>query len=269
MGAGPLSQAAPTQASVKQLGIIAALPAEARCLAGEIDPRQTSSPLYQLSEHACLCISGIGAEQAVKTGEALIQHGADALLSWGCAGALSPEVQAGDILLPQTIQPEASDALQTDSAWHARLLRLLSDRFEPVTGALAGSANIITEPARKQALYQSCGAVAVDMESAAIAKLARDAHIPFMAIRAIADEADTAIPACINKAMDQFGNINPARMLSLLLMHPTSWLGLMRLGRQFSTATSTLTLVSKTLGIDALLPPCFADFGSSDYKPPN
>jgi len=244
---------------VKQLGIIAALPAEARCLAKQPDYHHALLSPQPLSDHVFLSISGIGSEQAAKAATALIQHGVDALLSWGCAGALSADVQPGDLLLPQIIQPEASDALPTDHAWHAHLSGLFADTCKPVTDTLVSSTNIITEPAQKQALYQSSGAVAVDMESAAIAILAQDAHIPFMAIRAIADDVETSIPAYINTGMDMYGNIHPARILGLLLTHPASWLQLIRLGRQFSAAKATLSLVAKMVGIDALLPPTLSD----------
>jgi len=259
MGSGPISQAAPASKRVKQLGIIAALPAEARCLTGQTGHHHVLLSPQQLSDHVCLSISGIGAEQAAKAGTALINHGADALLSWGCAGALCGDLQPGDLLLPQTIQPEASAPLHTDSAWHAHLCRLLSGGCKPVTGTLAGSAHIITEPAQKQSLYQSSGAVAVDMESAAIAMVAHKAQLPFMAIRTIADDVETSIPAYISRAMDMHGNINPVRMLGLLLIHPTSWLQLIRLERQFSAAKATLSLVTETTGIDDLLPPTLSD----------
>jgi len=259
MGAGPIPQTAPTPTSVKQLGIIAALPEEARCLAKRPDYHHALLSPQPLSERVFLYISGIGPGQAAKAATTLIKHGADALLSWGCAGALSADVQTGDLLLPKNIQPEASDALPTDRAWHTHLSGLLANICKPVTGTLAGSATIITEPAQKQALYQSSGAVAVDMESAAIAILAQNVHIPFMSIRAIADDVETGIPAYINMGMDMYGNINPARMLGLLLTHPASWFRLMRLGHQFSAAEATLSLVSERIGIDGLLPPALSD----------
>jgi len=240
---------------VKQLGIIAALPAEAKCLAGSTDIHCAISSPLQLADNVFILISGIGAEQATKAATTLIQHGADALLSWGCAGALSGDLNPGDLLLPSTVKPETGETIQTDKQWHACLSSLLSDSCKPVTGALAGSANIIAEPALKQTLCQSSGAIAVDMESAAIALVAQDAGIPFMAIRAIADDVNTGIPAYINKAMDIYGNINTARMLGLLLAHPTSWRQLMRMGRQFSVAKATLSRISKKIGVDALLPP--------------
>jgi len=240
---------------VKQLGIIAALPAEAKTLAARTDKLHDLPSPQQLSDQVLLVISGIGAEQAAKAASTLIQDGASALLSWGCAGALSDDLQPGDVLLPNSVTAESGKTLHTDKQWHARLSELLAGSCTPVTGALVNTANIITEVAQKQALYQSGGAVAVDMESAAIAQVAQDAHIPFMAIRAIADDAKTFIPAYINKAMDAEGHIMPFQMAGLLLMHPASWRQLMRLGRQFNAATSTLSHIVERLGVDKLLLP--------------
>jgi len=239
-----------------KLGIIAALPAEASCLAIQNDRKNSifiaarSTP-QQISDNVCLMISGIGDEQARKAADTLISHGADALLSWGCAGALSAELQCGDLLLPGSITMQEKDAVSIDPQWHARLYRVLSDNYHPCTDALAASAGIITTPAQKLALHQASGAVAVDMESAAIGMVARNAHIPFIVIRAIVDDVDTTIPACINKAMDEYGVINHAGMLRLLL-HPLSWLRLIRLRRQFKATKSTLSLVAGTTGLDFL-----------------
>ncbi|MDQ6981548.1 MAG: hypothetical protein Q9M08_00880 [Mariprofundus sp.] len=242
---------------MKQLGIIAALPAEAKCLAGYTDKKNShfthtvASPL-QIADNVLLIISGIGEEQATTAATALLDHGVNALLSWGCAGALSAQLQPGDLLLPRSIQTQTSISFDTDRAWQARLSRTLAVRCNPCSDALVTSTDIITASSQKQVLNQSSGAVAVDMESAAIAMVAQKAGVPFMVIRAIADDVNTAIPANIAMVMDKFGNISYARMLSLLLLHPALWLHLIRLGRQFSAAKSTLSLAATTLTPDLL-----------------
>jgi len=242
---------------VKQLGIIAALPAEAKCLAGYTGKKNSpithtvASPL-QIADNVLLIISGIGAGQATIAAKALLDHGAGALLSWGCAGALSTHLKPGALLLPLSIQAQTSVSFDTDRAWHTRLSRILAVKCNICTDPLLTSIDIITNVPQKQALHQSGGAVAVDMESAAIAMVAQEADIPFMVIRAIADDASTTIPNCITMAMDQYGSISYARMVSLLLMHPASWLHLMRLQQQFRAAKSTLSLAAKTLGPNLL-----------------
>jgi len=235
---------------VKRLGVIAALPAEAHCLAGRLGLNHAtlkaamSSP-QQMTDNVWLMVSGIGKAQAEQAALRLIEHGVDALLSWGCAGALSAHLQPGDLLLPRHVKTADSDDFPIDRAWHARLWRELSDSFHPCADALFSSDGIISVPAQKQALHRCFDAVAVDMESAAIAMVAQQARIPFMVIRTIVDDAKTTIPACINSVMDQYGNINPARMLRLLWMHPSAWPRLMCLGRQFKAARSTLSRVTR------------------------
>jgi len=152
-------------------------------------------------------------------------------------------------LIPRHVKTADVDALPTDQAWHARLCQSLSVSRKLGVDGLFSSDVMIAEPAQKQALHHSCDAVAVDMESAAIAIVAQQAHTPFMVIRAIVDDANTAIPSCINSAMDPYGNINSARMAAVLCMHPSIWPRLLRLGRQFKSARSTLSLVAT--GADA------------------
>jgi len=234
---------------VKQLGIIAALPAEASCLTerygrnNAILKAAVSSP-QQLSDNVWLMISGIGKVQAEQAALRLIKHGADALLSWGCAGALSAQLQPGDVLIPRHVKTADGVDLSTDRAWHARLCCDQSNSRRICADALFSSDMIISEPVQKLMLHQKSTAVAVDMESAAIAMTARQARIPYMVVRAIVDDAHTTIPACIDSAMDQYGNINPVRMAAVLLMHPSAWPRLIRLGRQFKAARTTLSRVA-------------------------
>jgi len=239
---------------VNVLGVIAALPAEARCLVTQLDTKHTDfTTPQQIADNVLLIISGMGSEQAGIASATLIDHDANALLSWGCAGALSADLQAGDLLLPRRIQTETSAAFTTDAAWHARLEHRLTNAIPKLhTDALAGSVRIVADQQHKKLLHQSTGAIAVDMESAAIAACAQDAGIPFMAIRAIVDDAATTIPAYINHAMDSNGSIQPARLLAMLILHPSAWRELIRLGRQFRAAKSTLELVARTAGTDFL-----------------
>ena len=58
----------------------------------------------------------------------------------------------------------------------------------------------ITGAAAKAATRRETGAVAVDMESSAVAEVAAASHVPFMAIRVIVDTALDAIPASVTAA---------------------------------------------------------------------
>ncbi len=69
-------------------------------------------------------------------------------------------------------------------------------------------------------MYEATGAVALDMESYAVARIARDADIPFLAVRAIADPASRTVPEAAMRALGPDGRIHPLKALRALLASP-------------------------------------------------
>jgi hypothetical protein len=59
---------------------------------------------------------------------------------------------------------------------------------------LACSERVLSDPAQKRAVFQSTGALAVDMESRAVRDWARGQGIPFMAARVVLDAAGERLP---------------------------------------------------------------------------
>ncbi len=102
------------------------------------------------------------------------------LVSFGLAGALIPGLEPGTLLSARKI-------VDVDGAtlWEGEPL--------PVPGALAavvcGSARVVDEPAARRALAERTGAVAVDMESGALAGSGRLAG----AVRAISDTPERPV----------------------------------------------------------------------------
>jgi len=97
-------------------GIIAALPQEARCLPEFSRCRRNrANPLPVRSGDLMLMISGSGQERAYHCARILIDRGVGALVSWGCAGALSEHLQPGTLLLPEHIVSASERILYTDS----------------------------------------------------------------------------------------------------------------------------------------------------------
>jgi len=236
-----------------QLGIVTALPAEAKCLAGWPDQYQrVPGALVPLpSRHAekpRLSISGIGPEAACAAAMSLVEHGATALLSWGCAGALSSTLEPGDLLLPRTILTGDNQMLHPHEMWRKRLADQLSGALKWHEDMLVESNRTISGTAEKQAMAHTSGAIAVDMESAAIGRVADQAGIPFMVIRAVADSADEGLPSCITEAVNGRGQLQMMRLLPILILRPALWPKLARLGRHFHAATRTLRMVSERSG---------------------
>lgn len=225
------------------IGIIAALPAEARCLSARpINPSQ----LTELEHGALLRQSGMGAERAQQAARSLLDAGATALLSWGTAGGLDPTLRPGDVALPVTVVPSAGAGLEVDLPWHARLRKCLAGS-NVNTGPLIQSPRVVAEPADKAELFQSTGAVAVDMESAAIAQVCKDANQPFVAIRAIADPASRSIPAAVVKAMDVNGRVSLSTLGLAVIGQPRLFSVLLQLRKDSRAAYAALSRVARLI----------------------
>ena len=232
-----------------QLGIVGALPDELRTLTrAPLTPGQ----IVRLSVGVRLVLSGIGARRARAAGRLLLEDGATALLSWGCAAALAKDILPGSLLLPQRVIAADGCLLPVCPDWRQRLHQCLAGDFTTYTGALLETPVILTDPVHKQVLFQRSGALAADMESAALSALAREAQVPFMSIRVIADSATMGIPESIRVAISPVGKVDLSRLLRRLILHPQEWLGTARLAHGFRKARITLSGVSRHAGTHLL-----------------
>ncbi len=235
--------AAQEKQAIHVTGIVAALPLEARCLAQFSSVRFGLQKNVELADVGWIRVSGMGAAKAGRAAAALLHGGARRLVSWGVAGALTAELKAGALIVPDAITSSDGREFPIDSEWRARLIRCLSDL--PVAGGrLTESTNISSTPADKHALHACTGAIAVDMESAAIAAAANCAAIPFMAIRAIVDEVDHPIPAAAMHAVDELGNLNPVRLIRSVVANPRQLRDLLYLAKSMYAAQATLKRVA-------------------------
>src|SRR5690606_38633082 len=101
------------------------------------------------------------------------------LLSAGFSGALNPEMSIGDVVVANEITGPAGEQLSVD-------IRMEPDPKQGLyVGRIATVDHIVRSAAEKRSLAEQCGAIAVDMESLAVAHVAQDARLRFMAIRAI------------------------------------------------------------------------------------
>ncbi|MGZ5576178.1 MAG: phosphorylase family protein, partial [Methylobacter sp.] len=115
------------------------------------------------------------------------------------------------------------------------------------TGSLTESLTIVAAAKDKKHLHSQTGAIALDMESIAIAKVARQNDLPFIAIRAIADPVSMDLPKAINHSLNDQGDIVLAKLLLFIVRHPSELPGLIKLGLHFNAAKNTLKSVAKQL----------------------
>jgi adenosylhomocysteine nucleosidase len=227
------------------LGILVALPQEARAILRHCSAYM-GAPAGESG--VILDVCGVGAAQADAGANRLAAAGVSALLSWGTAAGLQPGVAPGTLLLPETIIAAAGGVLAIDKTWHQRIRQSLSGRSDVIVGPLAESAVLLRTQADKQNLYDATGAAAADMESAAAARVARRAGIPFAVIRAVADPAAGNLPDSVTAAVGPGGQVNLGRLLGSLLIHPHEWSQIMRLARWFGAAQTTLMQAAKQAG---------------------
>jgi len=237
---------------LKRLGIVVAMTAEARSLVPK--SMLLKDGLIPISGGTVIQLSGVGPRRAGVAGKNLLGHGATALLSWGSAGGLVATLSAGSLVLPSKVIGADQSFYLTDPAWYERLLDRLKGFVNIHQGSLAESVTALKTPAEKRILFERTGAIAVDMESGAVAKVAQEAGVPFMAVRAIADSADMAIPQSPLKAVDEFGELSLPTLLSGLIRHPAELFDMIRLGWNFRAAQVTLAKVVRLAGTQLLIP---------------
>ena len=225
MGVSTLLQSPEPGKSLTRLGIIAALPIEAQVFINSISPLSR----YSLGKGVCLQLAGQGHERARAAARKLVDEGVNALLSWGLAGALDPGLDAGTLILPDRVIGADGTGYTVDPSWHRRLQDCFCPVLPCIVGILADSPEILKNVAEKHTLQKKRKAIAVDMESAAIAAVARQANIPFAAVRIILDAADVAIPISARKAIDIDGSLQFFGLIRSLLRRPYEVAGLVRL----------------------------------------
>jgi adenosylhomocysteine nucleosidase len=225
------------------VGVVCALRSEARHL-GRTLSRDAS--VESLAADKLLAVTGMGCAAAAAGAEALVTAGATALISWGLAGGLDPQLRAGQIFLPSEIAACDGTVLTSDSAWREGLCASLIGHPALSSGRLATSAAAVGSVAAKTALYRSTGARAVDMESAAIAAVAERRGLPFIAVRVIVDRAADEVPAVVLAATDGSGRVAVLPLLGRLLRRPAQIPALLRLAHGYLEANRSLAAVARS-----------------------
>ena len=133
----------------------------------------------------------------------------------------------------------------TDKNWSLNLLRAIPDS---IYGKIAGVSSPVAYPEAKHALYENTGALAVDMESHIVARIATSNGLPFVAIRVITDPAANTLPHVALAAMRSNGTINFAKMLRSLLSHPGELWDLAQTAHFAFAARTTLCRVCSVFG---------------------
>ena len=176
--------------------------------------------------------------------------GARGVISIGIAGALSPQLRPGDIVVAAAIFARGK-RFAADSVWSARLVaRLPGAMLAPIAGTDA----LVATAAEKARMFDETGAYTTDMESHIAAEIAQSRGLPFACLRTVADAATSDLPACASVALTPEGKVNFAAVLGSVVKRPGQIPQAMRLARESNAAFAALFRCRALLG-DSLLGP--------------
>jgi adenosylhomocysteine nucleosidase len=168
--------------------------------------------------------TGVGLERAEHAARAVVTTGAfDLFLSTGCAGALVPQLRSGDLAVASTVIWTQRDTRFETDAHHRLRAKTEAQRAGlsvTVAPVLCTSAAIATAAEKRQAA-ETTGAVAVEMEGAAIAARAADTGARFCSVRTILDTVDVDLDPSIDFVDRVSGNLRPGKVARYVARHPT------------------------------------------------
>ena len=240
-------------------GVVAALAAEARALG----PPPTGGKEYSvLQDGTLVAVSGIGSAAAQSAAHRLIAAGATSLVSWGMAGGLDPDLEAGAVCLPRVVLAADGTRFDTARPWRESLTSTLAARRKVESGNLFTAAQPVDTVDAKEKLYRKTGASAVDMESSAVAQVAQAHGLPFIAVRVIVDTARDQLPRAVARA-SQAGRVRIGSLLLGLIRSPTQLGALLRLARRYRVATRSLRAVAILGKLTPPLPAALSRLGGA------
>lgn len=153
------------------------------------------------SRRVAIAQSGPGCEAASRATAALIAaHSPDWIFSTGFAGGLNEKLKKHDILM-------ADQVIHFDGRHLLLDLKVDPSALAATPGVHAGSLltadRIIRVPKEKRELGDMHNALAVDMETFAVAEVCSHDKVPLIAVRIISDAVDDELPKDLDRLMRQ------------------------------------------------------------------
>lgn len=206
-------------------------------------------------------IGGGDAERLVRALDAKLSRSAseasfEGVLSFGVAGGLSPELNAGDLVIATEVVQAGRrwpDRQPADADWAARLVVALPNaRLGPIVGVPGP----VASAPDKAALFAATGALAADMESHLAAQAAARHRLPFAAIRAVSDPAHRTLPRAAVAGFGADGGVDLAAVLGALARDLRQIPALIRTAQEAGRAFTALAFaVRASTDADPSFPP--------------
>jgi adenosylhomocysteine nucleosidase len=183
--------------------------------------------------------SGMGRDRARRALlEVAERFSLERVISIGYAGALDPALQVGELVVADKIvHCETLKSCLLDE-------ELIGTMPEACRGTLLTVDEVAATPSEKKALREKYSAVAVDMETSALAEEAEARDLPFVSVRGITDTADQELIDCSHLVAED-GDVSKLKAGWHVLTHPGDLKGMIGLGKHAKLATANLTAFLK------------------------
>jgi adenosylhomocysteine nucleosidase len=133
----------------------------------------------------------------------------DALVSTGFCGAVAPELGLTEIVV-------ATEVADDQAHYTVAPLAAAANHRRGVVRTI----DHIAQTAEEKRFWRSTGAIAVEMEAAAVAGCAQARSLPFYCIKAVSDLADETLAINLNAALRPDGHFDTIKVLGITLRHP-------------------------------------------------
>ena len=179
--------------------------------------------------------AGMGFSRARRATQALLDgHSPRWLLSCGFSGALRADIPVGSIIVGDSIADQHGQCLQID-------LHMPADPAKKLfVGRLLTSDEMVRTVEQKRQLGEQYSALAVDLESLAIAQVAREGKTRFLAIRVISDDLSADLPPEVMSVVGATGSVRFGAALGAIWKRPAAVKDLWRLREQAQSASAQL-----------------------------
>lgn len=189
---------------------------------------------------------GVGKECARIAAEMTIRcYRPDLLISAGFGGALQNRVENGDVVIGTEIleltQDTGSDIRHRTAHRRAQPLDIdvVPSGYRIHYGKIITTDEMVLKSVTKDRIGKATGALAVDMETSAVAAVAAAHDTEFLAVRCISDNNHEDLPGEFNDFF-VIGQLRPGRIASACVRHPGMLLDLARLGYRAQSSGQNL-----------------------------
>jgi adenosylhomocysteine nucleosidase len=239
------------------VGLIAALPEEVAPLLRQVresaEERLGGLLCYRFPvgrSEACLVLSGMGMARAATAAGALVSAVRPrCLVSFGFGGAVLPGPEVGDLVVAERLlhlhrrlfaeqpAPTLEPAQRIVSLLAAGRPKGAARTFP---GTIVSTSGIVTKSSLVGLLPAGLNCPVLDMETVAVARVAAEAGIPLVALRAVSDPADEELGFSLEEITDRELNIRLGLVLLTMAKRPPIVPQFLRLARNSRTAGESL-----------------------------